>query len=146
MSTKIQLTYCGMEGEGATVKLAKQDAARKIEAVLAGYYTPYMIRHGDMIGFIWRDPRGYNYKIITSDVQSGSIFGNSATDDEKEARNRCANHMAQISGSYVGLDAYLTDRDRRDLDEYAAWQERYKQARASGKTDTEAYNIASNRP
>jgi len=40
MSTKITLTYCGMEGCGRTAKEAKQEAARRIEAALAGDYTP----------------------------------------------------------------------------------------------------------
>ena len=29
-NTKMSLTYCGMQGEGPTVKEAKQDAARKL--------------------------------------------------------------------------------------------------------------------
>lgn len=146
MTTKISLTYCGMAGEGATVKLAKQDAARKIESVLAGYYTPYMLRHADMIGLVWREPQGYCYKIIHADTEAGPLHGNSTHEDEAGTRSNCARHMAQLAGNYTGLDRHLNDADKRDLDRYFAWQERYRIAKAQGMTDQQAHDLASNRP
>ncbi len=144
MSTKINLVYCGMDGEGATVKLAKQDAARKIEAVLSGYYTPYMVRAGELIGIMWREPSGYSYKIIRPDTESGQVFGNSLASGTTEADCRCsmANHMAQNIGSYKGLEKHLTASAMRELDGYYAWQERYRKARAAGYSDNDAYTMA----
>jgi len=147
MATKIQLTYCGMAGEGATVKLAKQDAARKIEAVLDGYYSPHMLRQGDLMGLVWREPSGYCYKIIWADTKSGSIFGNTSgrDSDQKETLRACARHMAQASGSIAGLEQYLTDADKREHTEYLAWHERYKAAKTAGYTDVQAHEIATQR-
>jgi len=133
-----------MQGEGQTVKLAKQDAARKIEAVLDGYYTPYMLRQGDVIGLVWREPSGYCYKIIWADTKPGPVFGNSgARDGEQETRRACARHMAQASGSIVGLESSLTDQDKREHAEYCAWQARYKSAVKAGYTDDQARDLAS---
>src|SRR3990167_6281423 len=103
MTTKISLTYCGMEGDGATVKLAKQDAARKIEAALAGTYTPAMIRAGSMIGIIWREPKhGWAYKIICESDPAGSFRGYTMAhgSDFHDTRADCARHMAQLAGNY----------------------------------------------
>lgn len=147
MTTKIELTYCGMSGSGATVKLAKQDAARKIEAALAGYYTPTVLRHGDLIGFVWREPAGYCYKILWPVIESGPTYGSGSKLDEKSVISNCARHMAQSVGHYAGTIAkYLNDADKRNLDSYFAWQERYRVAKSTGMTDQQAYDHASNRP
>lgn len=55
---KITLSYCGMAGEGPTVKEAKQDAARKIEAVLSACYQPRIVIWGDKLALIWNTPQG----------------------------------------------------------------------------------------
>lgn len=148
MSTKISLTYCGMPGDGRTVTDAKKDAARKIEKALDGHYTPTMMRAGDLIGFIWREPmQGYHYKIVRPDTENGALFGNATgTGEESDTRRACARHMAQNLGSYAGLERYLSPADVRDLDSYFAWQDRYAAFKAQGMTDQEAHDSASNRP
>ncbi|MCR4300689.1 MAG: hypothetical protein NUV51_03690 [Sulfuricaulis sp.] len=144
MTTKITLTYCGMEGQGATVKLAKQDAARKIEAVLDGGYTPFIIRHFDLIGVIFREPSGWSYKIIYPDTKSGPAYGSCSSfgDSEAQCRSHCAHHIAQNAGSYSGLQSHLTDSDMRELDRYFAWQERFRKARAQGYDESQSRQMA----
>lgn len=148
MATIINLTYCGMAGSGATVKLAKQDAARKIEAVLSGYYTPYMMRAGDLLGVMWREPNGYSYKIIRPDTKAGQVFGNSLCigSTEADTREAMASHMAQNIGSYAGLEKHLTKYAMRDLDNYFEFQRKYSECKAAGMSDTDAHASASNRP
>src|SRR6478609_1422907 len=103
MATKINMEYCGMPGAGATVREAKQDAARKIESALSGTYTPRLIRHGDYSAFIWREPMGgWHYKIVDRD-DDGHLYGaGGVTWTESDACTSCARHLAQNADSYAG--------------------------------------------
>jgi hypothetical protein len=148
VSTQINLTYCGMPASGRTVKEAKQEAARKIESALSGSYSPRFLRHADMLAFVWREPMsGFVYRIVYADSNAGALYGNGgAGDDEITATRAAARHMAQNAGHYLGIESYLTDADRRELDRYFDWQARYSDAKARGLSDDDCRSFADQRP
>src|SRR5437588_149062 len=66
MSKQITLKYCGVEGTGATVAKAKQDAASKIGAMLSGDYTHKVVAYKGTAFLIWREPTPYGHISIQS--------------------------------------------------------------------------------
>src|SRR4051812_42854277 len=60
----IHLEYCGMDGSGPTVKEAKQDATRKIEALLKETWKPIYIVCRNVSGVLWRDPHGWHFNYL----------------------------------------------------------------------------------
>lgn len=146
MSTTINLTYCGMEGNGATVKLAKQDAARKIETALDGHYTPVAICHAGRIAIVARHPKtGWGYRFLHCEEGKPiqSLYMNSSADGSEDgAINAAIYHLAQQAGHYRGLEPRLTAAEMRDLDGYNRWQADYARLRSEGKTDVEAHQLA----
>lgn len=147
MSTQISITYCGMPASGRTVKEAKQDAARKIESALSGSYSPRFLRHADMLAFVWREPMsGFVYRIVYADTNAGTLYGSCENADEIATTRAAARHMAQLAGHYSGLESYLTDYDRCDLDRYFDWQARYSDAKARGLSDDDCRAFADQRP
>lgn len=146
MGTTHHLTYFGMEGSGPTVREAKADAGRKIEAALSGRYVPFLIRHGAYLAIIWREPTcgalGYAYKVCDADTGTGSVEGYSSGWTQEEVRGVCAKHLAQLSGSTTGLEQFLSAADIRDAAAYSAWQMRYASARREGQDDAGARQAA----
>lgn len=140
--TNHRLTYCGMEGEGRTVALAKQDAARKINAVLDGSYAPVCIPGRVTIGIVFRTTFGWSYRIVErAGVELSTCYHPSEGFDS--ADRACRSHMAQ---NELDLDhpfdvpTYLTDkRDRSEYIDYAAWQLAARAAQTQGLTDTEIH-------
>ena len=146
MSTKITLTYCGMEGCGRTAKEAKQEAARRIEAALGGDYTPAALAHGDYIAVIEREPRsewGYRlYRLIGRSSQAQiRHFWMPGIGEKWEALSSAAKDLAQNAGHYPGLEQILSAAERRELEGYFAFQQSYARERASKKHE-DAYRIA----
>ena len=56
MTKQVTLTYYGVDGTGRTVTAAKNDAGRKIEAMLKGDYTPRLIQYRHITMVLFRDP------------------------------------------------------------------------------------------
>jgi hypothetical protein len=158
MATKIQLTYCGMAGEGATVKEAKQDAARKIEALLSGDWQPIAFESRGWAIILHRSPDGWHPAIISD--QSGKVrpdlFRGSCSGirDKKEAIAQAIANLAQLSwdGAEVlppCIASYgfrISPEARRALvDDFRRWrgfQLAYKQAAKNGMQDCEAHQWA----
>lgn len=156
MSTKINLTYCGMEGVGETVKLAKQDAARKIEGVLAELATPRIVVVNDFAALVWFEPRaGWVYRIITDHaegIRAGDLYGNGGGygDSRVDVIAAATKHLADISWTHDVQDDQaffatvkgLDPRTVADLVSRAAWQRRYRAAVTTGASDVEAHRLA----
>lgn len=65
MTKQITLSYYGVDGTGPTVTAAKNDAGRKIEAMLKGDYTPRLIQYRTFTMVLFRDPfRGWVSSLI----------------------------------------------------------------------------------
>lgn len=142
MSTRISLTYCGMEGSGATVKEAKQDAARKIEAALDGSYAPTLVRgFADDIRLVCRAPDGWNILRI-DDRKDGDLFGCSMVGTKADAIAQARMSLAQdaiFRAPDHGL-SILTDKSaRRQHADYVAWQMAARDGQSKGVSDPHAY-------
>ena len=78
MSKVITVTYCGMRGEGPTVKAAKLDATRKIEEMINEDWTPHMIVSGSWIVIVTKAPSDYGahwgHRILKLDEQGSRTF------------------------------------------------------------------------
>src|SRR5213593_2027991 len=102
--TTIRLTYCGMAGEGPTVKEAKQDAARKIEAVLDADYTPAVYRWGNSCAVVWRTPRGINSAYLHGPGKPGGHCCHFREDFDhvcREVRLNLARNEADITSDEI---------------------------------------------
>ncbi len=142
----ITVNYCGMEGTGETVTKAKQDAARKIEAVLFGNWDPYILFHHGMVAVVSRIPgnsaRQWGYALATPEDGSRDIWQTANYETREAAIADAASHLAQNAGTYAGLEKYLSRNKQLDLDSYFVWQEAYAKAKALGYNDTECRHQA----
>ncbi len=138
---KITITYCGMDGTGDTVAKAKQDAARKLEAVMAGDWNPFLLTHHGRLAVISRIPKGdfrqWGYALAETDDGSLDLGHVPSWERRDQAIAAAAKHLAQNAGTYVGLERWLTHHEQRDLDSYFTWQKAYAEAKASGCSDEE---------
>ena len=140
----IHLTYCGMAGSGPTVAAAKQDAARKIEAVLEACFIPRMVvgaRNGDAparIALAWRTPRGIESGYpdpLTGRLGGLCIHHAAATMDQvvRDLRYNIAQGEAQfVNGEWLGgIPAVIADYPDlvRNFLEWVGWQLAYHYAR-----------------
>lgn len=94
----ITLDYYGMTGTGHTVKEAKLDAGRKIEAALEGDYSPLLVQWRGTTAVFSRNPKsgwGYRFAHGSSPVQTmfQSCCGNDGRD---EALMRMLLHVADV--------------------------------------------------
>lgn len=157
MSTTINLEYCGIDGSGPTVREAKQDAARKLTALVNDLRrtSPLIILIEGHAALVWRDANGWTYRLITDEngaLRDGPQYGSSSSADDREATERSVRrHLAMNAWTHDKDDAWLaaipglTEADRRQIGDWCAWQRRYKVARDAGKTDAEARDIAGGR-
>ena len=143
---KVHITYYGMDGEGRTITEAKNDAGAKIEKALHGYYTPRILRHAGYMALVAREPfSGWGYRLIHAACTETEepIYLNTSRDDKEETVKTAFRHMAQLAQTYQGIEKYLTDADRRHLDDYFAWQNRYADFKAQGYNDNDCHRLAS---
>lgn len=155
--TKINLEYFGMPGSGATVKEAKLDAGRKIEAALKDTYMPTIIHWRGRTAIVYRDATaGWMYG--TMDTTEGvkhdySTCSPCNNDDRLAVELAARRHLAQNGQKYgertCELFRPVGDRRSRELEqaekefaEYGMWQDAYKDARDAGKDDNECREIA----
>jgi hypothetical protein len=144
----ITIKYYGIEGTGKNVTEAKRDAGSRIEKMLGGDYTPFLIRHGGYVALLTREPAyGWGYRLINDDEQGfihcGSHVNNCGDPrkDFEEIRLHAYRHLAQLAGHYTGL--VLPDATKRELDRYYDWQDAYREVRDAGGTDEQARESAS---
>jgi len=150
MSTKINLTYFGMDGQGATVKEAKQDAGRKIEAALSGYHFPNL--YTKTVGsvtytvFIFRvlDKWGYAY-VKHGAEKEGRQFASANDNSEEAAFIHAWRHIAGNEFTFTDDGrAWLEPKDSdglRELVYMAKWQHLMKAWQSLGKTSEEARSL-----
>ena len=147
MSKVITVTYCGMRGEGPTVKAAKLDATRKIEEMINEDWTPHMIVSGSWIVIVTKAPSDYGahwgHRILKLDeLSSGPVFMCTMSGKKQDAIKAGAKHLAQTVGNYTGLEQYLDSNDMKSLDDYFKFQAAYADAKAKGIDDSECYKYA----
>lgn len=145
MAQQVTIQYCGMEGTGSTVTKAKQDATRKIEFILSGDWTPFVITHHGWIAMIARTPMidapwGYKLLQVTDATQNLYLASHYGTREETIAG--AAYHVAQNAGTYVGLERWIAPGKQRELDDYFAWQAEYARAKAQGHSDQTCWDMA----
>lgn len=156
MSKILKLTYCGMEGEGATVTAAKKDAAAKIERVLTADYSPRLVAWGSVAYLIWREPTTdgrvsiRSQRIINDDGSmtrrpAGGCY-HSAADTIDDVESQIMLHVAQQTWTGSDNHPLLSGREdlQREFKSWATWQNRYKHARECGMNDNEAHHFAGN--
>jgi hypothetical protein len=150
MSTKITLEYFGFQGLGATIKEAKQDAGRKIEALHAGSWDPVLVSWRGETILIYRTLEGYYSRFLQHGgdplkVSAGcQLHGN---DDLKSAIRSVQNHVVQLGWTFedpIDLfpDFYTNESDRREAISYREWQIAYRKFKGEGHTDNDAHRLA----
>ena len=137
MPKTIILTYHGMRGEGITVKAAKLDAGRKIEELVTGDLTPYLLSSGNWIALVTKTNSDYGgswgHRLLNKDaLASGPLFATTMSGSQKIAVKEAAKHLAQTVGNYTGLEQYLDPVDMRNLDEYFQLLAAHPEAKSKG--------------
>lgn len=161
MATRISLTYFGMSGEGATVREAKADAGRKLEALVKHVeHTPSIVAVGDCASLVWHfGSYGWCNALVSAHGKpqphlSAAIPGEAT---EEEAMVRAAMHTADLAWSHdveddeafsaAALTRYIGKRDLpgkiRELVDRFAWQRRYKSFKDRGFSNNDAHALAS---
>lgn len=139
MAQPVTTVFCGMEGTGETAAKAKLDAQRRIEAVMAGDWTPHVLSHKGYLTIVARQPNRTALQWDFQTVQASEghrplhLSGNHATREEALVFAAC--HLAQLTSTYEGLEAWITLAQQRILDHYFKWQVEYASARSEGLSD-----------
>lgn len=145
-----RIAFCGMEGEGRTKSEATKDAQDRIEFTLSGNWTPFMLIHHGCHALVFRQPlyskRQWGYTVFQPDdgnqeLAAGTCF---VSETREPAISAAAYHLAQMAGTYIGLEHRLSPQEIADLDAYFIWQADYAEAKASGMNDAEAHAHACN--
>ena len=136
-----------MAGVGDNITAAKKNAFQKIEAVLSGPWDPFILLHAGWLMIVARSPQEtpyqWGYKLInSSELSSQIIYLQINWQTRDEAIRAGARHLAQNSGTYKGLEFWLTQSEKLELDQYFAWQAAYAKAKALGKSDEECRRYA----
>ena len=125
MANSVRVTYYGMEGEGRTVKEAREDAGRKVERALSGDYTPVILRLGNIMFLVHRSPQyGWCYTPHIEDKE-GALFTTMQEASKEEAIRRAKVHMAHNAIGTLPEDeilAYVDKKDRSEMKRYYDWQ------------------------
>jgi len=154
--TTINLVYCGVDGSGATVAKAKQDAASKIERCISEGFNPAIVSHPkypEFIGLVVRDTVetwGYRFFNVNPSELAFPVHPVSACSCGFESRDAaivaCRKHAAQVamrvdSDERTGLEFLhgLHEMHMRDHLGYIAWQRDYQRLRMAGATDSDAH-------
>ena len=149
MSKQITITYLGVDGKGATLTAAKNDAGRKIEMMLKGDYTPRLIQYRQFTMVLFRDPfRGWVCSSIEN-VESNNADGSALTkplwsssasgDDYETAYNSALFHLAQLTWQPedgIRPPDFLNVALQNECREYFRWQTGYRVLQAEGMEDT----------
>src|SRR5229473_3349469 len=148
MSTKITLEYFGFQGQGATVKEAKQDAGRKIEALHAGTFQPQLREWRGEAVLVYRTLTGWEYTFIQH--QGGALRTHGTAMGDGEFFNTLRSAERHLVGVAWNVGDPLTDfpewfhneEDRKDLISSREWQIAYRKFKDEGHEDNEAHRLA----
>ena len=115
----IALEYYGMRGEGPTVREAKADAGRKLQAAMTANYTPRIVAWGKTLILVWQTPHG----VVSGHVRDGRISGtcwHGTHDDLDEVEEQMRYSAAQLEAD-VESDEWpgILPKGRRR--EFASW-------------------------
>lgn len=143
----IRLTYCGMHGAGRTLKEAKQDATRKLEALAGADFTPVLIRWRDESALMYRERDGYTYCLIHGNdpTQRQALYSSGRYSTLKDAEIEARRHLADVCRLPDDCDAIpsiIDPKDREGATEYqhkTAWLERFRKATAAGLEHFDAH-------
>jgi hypothetical protein len=149
----VTVDYYGMSGTGRTVTEAKKDAGAKVTRALGGYYTPTVVAHRGYAILVYREPTGWNTRIIVcpqDGIREGKVWGSGDHATEGEAIRAAQCHIADLGWCESdGLDAPEFIKDKGDRAEFrykAEFQIRYRKAKAVGLTDTQCHHYAGRAP
>jgi len=148
---RVVFEEAGVRGIGKNITAAKADWHQKVQTMLEGTYAPVMIRCHDRMVFIWRDPPGWQYKIIRLNEEKqdrkvllGTVSGPFSV--SRDATERAARvHLAQdvfTFGGFSGLSAIVNSDDRKDHVKWVAFQYSVKTWMATGLTENQAFAVA----
>lgn len=143
----VTVQYYGVHGTGATVKEARANAGRKVQAAMERHYSPTLVKWCGMLGIVLATPEGWTYTIVWPDTTDGTnscpcIQG--ARDDRAEVLRRMKRHMADNCTDAVTVRAFLIADDTGFVD----WQCKqrfvaaYKAARSQGMDEGAAHQYA----
>jgi hypothetical protein len=126
---RVRVTYYGMDGEGATMKEAKADAASKLEKIVSDTdWTPRFYIDGSQRVLIYRELDGWHYSIVHTDTDNLCL--QSACADKRDAIRRALRHLAQITWTPdrgLTVPDYVTEKaDRADVKSDYKFQLRYR--------------------
>ena len=148
--SQIRLTHFGVDGSGRTVTEAKQDAGRKIQALVKELRFPSVYRFPTgIIGVVARTLDGWSYALLYADQDSrtdehaASGYGDQAATIAAMRRHAAQNLVFEVPDH--GLSVLVDDGARREHIGYVNWQLDYRALRAAGKSEHEAHEAASTR-
>jgi hypothetical protein len=146
-----------LTGHGRNKTAAKADLEEQINWLLEQHGAAVEVRFGHVIivtanpaaaaceyTIIWPDDLYHHGKTKAATVCVGNI-------DRAEAIQAARSHVAQaVWNPYCNDNQFLghtglDDRRSRDLADWIGWQRRYQAFKAAGKTDQEAFDLASGR-
>lgn len=141
----------GWEGEGPTVKVAKENAVKASETAAKGHYTPMTIHHRGMFGVIFREPEGWCYLLLSPGEQPNYPCVHTSPDRRKDrAEEDCRAHLAQNGWAPADGDDVpdpmttgCSPERVKDQVYWQRWQLDYRRLKALGKTDDQAHREAS---
>jgi hypothetical protein len=146
-----------LSGHGRNKTVAKVNLDTQIDWLLAQTGAAVEVRFGHVIivtanpaaaaheyTIIWPDDLYHHGKTKAATVCLGNI-------ERTEAIQAARSHVAQAAWNpYCKDDQFigqtgLDDRRSRDLADWIGWQRRYQTFKSAGKTDQEAFDLASGR-
>jgi len=150
----VKIDYFGFAGQGPTVKEAKQDAGRKIQALQQGYWTPKIVAWRGYAILVTRNLQGWDQYFIQHPDEPTPRVGSCCCgfDSERESVHSAEMHLADLGWSpdTDALDVFpefptLTDYDRRDLISRRKWCLQIQHLTAAGLDTERARAIADGR-
>ena len=124
----VTVDYFGFTGTGPTVKEAKQDAGRKIQALQSGYWSPKIVEWRGYAILITRNLHGWERHFIQHPGEALHV-GSSCCgyESEQEAVASARRHVADCGWTPADpidlFPEFLTDEhDRREIITGRKWQ------------------------
>jgi hypothetical protein len=151
----VSIEYLGVSGRGPTLTAARQEAARKIQTLIAEGWDPSVISHlayPGMIAVVVRDGvEHWGTRVLTlAEMKPGVTRIRACTSgirSREEAEALARNHLAQVvcqvdDDSRSGCELLQGRREIGEHLHWLAWQRSYQAGRARGLTDDNAHAAA----
>jgi hypothetical protein len=148
MSTQITLEYFGFQGQGATVKAAKQDAGQKIAALHEGIWQPTLREWRGEAVLVYRTLNGWVYSFLqhaSGPLQfSGTCMGNGEFwETLRSAERHLADTGWKTNEPITDFPEWFhNEQDRKEIMDGRKWQLRIQELVAKGYSMDRARNIA----